>query len=45
VLVLRISASQKIRTALNRKKLGMQDVLLLTIGVAFFYAVSRGWIA
>ncbi|MEO0060474.1 MAG: hypothetical protein RL343_92 [Actinomycetota bacterium] len=45
VLVLRISDSQKIRTALNRKKLGMQDVLLLTIGVAFFYAVSRGWIA
>jgi energy-coupling factor transport system permease protein len=45
VLALRISASQKIRTTLNRKKLGALDILLMLAGLATFYAVSRGWIA
>ena len=45
VVALRISAGQKIRTTLNRKKLGALDVLLILSGVAIFYAVSRGWIA
>ena len=44
VLALRISADQKIRTTLNRKKLGALDALLLISGAAIFYAVSRGWI-
>lgn len=44
VLALRISAGQKIRTTLNRKKLGALDALLLISGAAIFYAVSRGWI-
>jgi energy-coupling factor transport system permease protein len=44
IVALRISAGQKIRTTLNRKKLGALDALLLISGVAIFYAVSRGWI-
>lgn len=45
VVALRISAGQKTRTTLNRKKLGALDVLLLICGVSLFYAVSRGWVA
>jgi energy-coupling factor transport system permease protein len=45
VLALRISAGQKIRTTLNRQRLGVLDLLLILIGLGVFYAVSRGWIA
>ncbi len=45
VLALRLSAGQRIRTTLNRKKLGALDSLLLISGVAIFYAVSLGWIS
>ena len=45
VLALRISAGQKLRTTLNRQKLGALDMLLMVTGLAIFYAVSRGWIA
>jgi energy-coupling factor transport system permease protein len=45
VLALKISSSQKIRTSLNRKKLGAIDALVLLAGLVIFYAVSRGWIA
>ena len=45
VVALRISAGQKIRTSLNRKKLRTPDVLLMLIGLAIFYAVSSGWLA
>lgn len=45
VITIRISAGQRIRTTLNRKKLGGRDLLLMFTGLTFFYAVSRGWIA
>lgn len=45
VLSIRISASQQIRTTFNRQKLGVPDFFLLFIGIFFFVAVSRGWIA
>lgn len=45
VMALRISAGQKMRTTLNRKKLCALDVFLLITGLAIFYAVGRGWIA
>ena len=45
VVALRISAGQKLRTTLNRQKLGALDMLLMVTGLAIFYAVSRGWIA
>lgn len=45
VLSIRISARQQIRTTLHRQKLGVPDFILLLFGIAFFFAVSRGWIA
>lgn len=45
VLSLRTTARQQIRTTLNRQKFAVWDFLLLFIGIAFFIAVSRGWIA
>ena len=45
VVAIKISSRQKIRTFLNRKKFGALDAFFLFAGLAFFYAVSRGWIA
>lgn len=45
VLSIRISARQQIRTTFNRQKLGAPDFFLPFIGIFFFVAVSRGWIA
>ena len=45
VVAIKISSRQKIRTFLNRKKLGALDAFVLFAGLAIFYAVSRGWIA
>ena len=44
VLSLRLAARQQIRTTLNRQKLEMPDFFLLSLGIAFFFFVSRGWI-
>lgn len=45
VLSLRISSRQRIRTTLNRQKLGAPDFLILLLGITYFFAVSLGWIS
>lgn len=45
VLSIKISTSHQIRTTLNRQKFAVWDFLLLFLGILFFLAVSRGWIA